>query len=316
VAQWLADLWVALIVFGWLAIVLPLDMPSPFLLVLPKPLSTIEFLDSISAWRMAEVQGFLGFPLPRPAAPFPAANGWGSATGLLFPLFLKVWLAEAAGRRRTLGIWILVASIAPIVYSFNRGLWLSIGLCLAYLAARRLLGGNLRVLLPILAGAAMVLALLNLTPLGDLATQKVTTAEDSNESRNELVHEAIAGAKESPFLGNGSPERVREDLPPIGTHGMIWYLVFAHGFIVTGLYLSWLGIEIVRSGPSRSAGSIWFHLALLVAGFQTFIYGMLPQVVLVGLLAGLARREAMRRRPATAERFGGVTPLIGRGGAP
>jgi hypothetical protein len=309
VAQWLANLWIALIVFGWLAIAFPLDTPSPLLLVLPKPVSSIEFLDSISAWRMAEVQGFLGFPLPRPAAPFPAANGWGSATGLLFPVFLKVWLAEATGRRRTVGVWILVASMVPIVYSFNRGLWLSIGLCLAYLAVRRLLLGRVRVLLAILAGVAVVVALLVFTPLGDLATQKVTTAEDSNDSRNELVHQAIAGGKESPLLGNGSPERIREDLPPIGTHGMIWYLVFVHGFVVTGLYLGWLGIEIVRSGTSRAAGSIWFHLALVVAGFQTFIYGMLPQVVLVGILAGLARREAKRRRTVPAEVVGGGTAL-------
>jgi O-antigen ligase len=316
ISQWLAALWIAMIAFGWLAILFPLDTKSPFLLVMPGPISNIEFLDSISAWRMAEVQGFLGFPLPRPAAPFPAANGWGSAAGLLFPLFLKHWLVEARGRRKTLGVWILVMATAPIIYSFNRGLWLSIGLCLVYLVIRHLLSGRWQALLVVAAGAAVIAAVVLLTPLGDLATEKVETAGDSNDSRNELVQGAIEGAKESPLLGHGAPERVREDLPPLGTHGMVWYLVFVHGFVVTALYLGWLGIEIVRSAPSRSPGSIWFHLVLVVAGLQTFVYGMLPQVVIIGIVAGLARREAMGRARhitagGTADRPASVPAMTG-----
>lgn len=298
IAQWLGALWIAMVVFGWIAIVFPLDTKSPFLSVLPGPVAGIPFLDSISAWRMAEVQGFLGYPLPRPAAPFPAANGWGSAMGLLFPVFVKVWLVEAAHRRRLLGLAILAVATVPIIYSFNRGLWLSIILSLGYLALRRLLQGHVRALIAIVAGGIVAVILLMVTPLGDLATEKVDTAGDSNDSRNELVDLAIDGAFESPLLGHGAPERIREDLPPAGTHGMIWFLLYVHGFVVAGLYLTWLAIEIVRSAPSRSPGSLWFHLALVVAGLQTFVYGMLPQVVLVGILAGLARREALVARRA------------------
>ncbi|MGI9577132.1 MAG: O-antigen ligase family protein [Microthrixaceae bacterium] len=291
IVRWMASLWIANIAFGWMAILFAWDLPSPFLIAL-GPAGNIEFIEFISAWRLAEVQGFLGFPLPRPSAPWPAANGWGSATGLLFPFFVSAWLVDARGRRRVVGVLVLAAAIYPIVMSFNRGLWASLAIVMAYLALRRTLAGRPgAVALVVVAGFAVALIYL-LTPIGDLADTKVDTADDSNDARGLLYQKAVEGAQESPLVGNGAPRRFSPDHPPAGTHGMLWYLLFVHGFVVAGLYVGWLAIELIRSAPSRSPGSLWFHTAILVAAFQTMIYGMLPQVVLVGITVGLARRAA------------------------
>lgn len=303
VVRWLASLWIAMVGLGLAAIFVSLDMPSPLLRVLPHAITNIDFFESISAWRLAEVQGFLGFPLPRPAAPFPAANGWGSAMGLLAPFFISSWIVDARGVRRQLGFLVAAVAVIPIIYSFNRGLWLSIAVCVGYVAVRQLLRGRVLALVMLAGFALALVAALTVSPLGDLANEKVETAGDSNDSRSEVYDEALAGAKESPLLGNGAPVVIREGLPPAGTHGMIWYLLFVHGFIATGLYLGWLGLEIFRSAPSRSPGSLWFHTSLIIAGLQTLFYGMLPQVVLVGIVAGLAQRAA--RQASTRETVGG-----------
>lgn len=289
VVRWLAALWITNVAFGWAAILISLDTASPFQLAL-GPVGRIEFIDFTSAWRLAEVQGFLGYPLPRPSAPWPAANGWGSACGLLFPFFLSAWLVDARGMRRLLGAAILAVSVYPIVMSFNRGLWASMALAVGYLAFRRAIAGRPAAVVMAAVGAVVVVLLYLFSPIGDLASTKVETAEDSNDSRSQVYDEAIKGARESPLLGNGAPRSFDPSLPPAGTHGMIWYLMFVHGFVVAALYVGWLGMEIIRSAPSRSPGSLWFHLCLVVAGFQTLIYGMLPQVVMVGVAAGLARR--------------------------
>ena len=47
--------------------------------------------------------GFLGYPLPRPAAPFNATNGWGAAVGILTPFFIRSWIVQPDRRRRRWG---------------------------------------------------------------------------------------------------------------------------------------------------------------------------------------------------------------------
>jgi hypothetical protein len=308
IVRWLAALWITMVVFGLIAVVYPLDMKSPMQMGL-GPIGNIEFFDSISAWRLAEVQGFLGFPLPRPSAPFPAANGWGSAMGLLFPIFVRAWIVEAKGGRRVLGQILAAVSIIPVIYSFNRGLWASMALSMLVLAFRQAISGRVKALLAVAAGGLVALLLISFTPLGGLAETKVDTAEDSNEARGTVYDEALSGAKESPLIGNGAPRKISDDLPPVGTHGMIWYLIFVHGFVTAILYCIWLASETLASAPSRSPGSLWFHLVLVVAAVQTLIYGMLPQVVIVGMVAGLARREAQSWRDRNKVEVPGLDSL-------
>ena len=80
-------------------------------------------------------------------------------------------------------------------------------------------------------------------------------------------------------------------MPPVGTHGLIWYLMFVHGFVGMALFLGWLGLEVLRSGRVRTADGWWSHLALVIGLVQVPFYGLLPQVVLLGIAAGLSHRE-------------------------
>jgi hypothetical protein len=68
--------------------------------------------------------------------------------------------------------------------------------------------------------------------------------------------------------------------------------MFSFGLVAAGLFLLWLVLEVVRSAPSRAPNSLWLHLTLVVGLLQLPMYGLLPEVVLLGVVAGLARREA------------------------
>ena len=85
----------------------------------------------------------------------------------------------------------------------------------------------------------------------------------------------------------------------MGTHGLIWYLMFIHGFLALGLFLVWLGTEVVLSGRLRTPLSWWVHLSLIATVVQMPYYGLMPHLVIVGVTVGLAHREARRSRQPT-----------------
>ena len=296
IVDWLAWLFIALVVFGYLGIAAPhFAMKSPFQLMLGSA-GNRGFSIEITSWRLAETQGFLGHPLPRPAAPFGGTNGWGAAMGILTPFFIRSWIVGVDAARRRRGYVIGALALYPIVISVNRGLWISLGVGLVYYAARKALRGRLGPVL-VLAGVALwlVLALL-FTPMGTLVSNRLNSSGTtrSNNTRADLYHLAFQGAKDSPLIGNGTPTREADapvGTPPVGTHGLIWYLMFVHGFVGLGLFMTWLIIEVIRSGRVRRSNTWWTHLSLLMALVEVPFYGLLPQVVIFGVAAGLAHRE-------------------------
>ena len=294
IVDWLAQLWIWLVVFGYLGVLLPeLSTTSPFQLLL-GPLGDVGFVDELTRWRFAETQGFLGYALPRPAAPFNATNGWGAAVGILTPFFLRSWIVQPDRARRQKGYLLGLAGAYPILVSVNRGLWISLAVALVYFAARKALRGRFGAMAVLVTTLVAVGALLVATPAGDLVGDRLDNSERSNESRSSLYGLAFDGATASPLVGNGAPERVEgadPSLPPVGTHGLLWYLLFVHGFVATALFVGWLGGEVWRSGRVRTADGWWTHLALLIGLVQVPFYGLLPQVVLLGIAAGLSHRE-------------------------
>jgi hypothetical protein len=297
VVDWLAVLWICLVVFGYLGVLMPeFVQKSPFQLAL-GPIGNVGFVDELARWRFAETQGFLGYPLPRPAAPFNATNGWGAAIGILTPFFIRSWIVQPDRRRRRRGYLLGLAGVYPIIMSVNRGLWISLGVALVYFACRKALRGRFGAFAVLLGTLAAVAVLLLATPAGQLVGDKLENSDRSNDSRSSLYSLAWEGALESPLVGNGAPQRVEgadPAMPPVGTHGMLWYLMFVHGFIGMALFLTWLGGEVLRSGRVRTADGWWTHLALVIGLVQVPFYGLLPQVVLFGIAAGLSHREDPR----------------------
>ena len=294
IVDWMAALWICLIVFGYLGVLLPnFVQKSPFQILL-GPIGNVGFVDEIARWRFAETQRFLGYPLPRPAAPFNATNGWGAAVGILTPFFIRSWIVQPDRRRRRWGYVIGAAAVYPILVSVNRGLWISLAVGMVYFAARKALRGQLGAFAVLVGAMVAVVVLLVATPAGQLVGDKLDKSEKSNESRSSLYSEAWEGAIDSPLVGNGAPQRVEgadPKMPPIGTHGMLWYLMFVHGFVGLALFLAWIGGEVWRSGRVRTPDGWWTHLALVIGLVQIPFYGLLPQVVLFGVAAGLSHRE-------------------------
>lgn len=63
--------------------------------------------------------------------------------------------------------------------------------------------------------------------------------------------------------------------PPLGTHGQMWAIMFAHGFLALALYLLFFVYGFVR-GPGRSVVGHWAKVSLLIGLLQLPIYGHLP----------------------------------------
>lgn len=309
IVDWLAALWITLVAFGYLATLLPdLATPSPLGIGL-GPLANIEFVARLTEWRFAETQQFMGYPVPRPAAPFGSSNAWGSAMGILTPYFVKSWLVGVSAARRRRGVLIAVVAVYPILVSVNRGLWLSLIVGAVYFSARRALRGRFSALALLMAGVVAVAALLVVTPAGGLVTDRLDKSERSNSARSSLYERAWEGALDSPLVGNGAPvyaPDLPEGTPPVGTHGLIWYLMFIHGFFALALFLTWLAVEVFRSGRLRTPLAWWVHLSLIATVVQMPYYGLMPHLVIVGATVGLAHREARR---AVAGGTGTASPV-------
>jgi O-antigen ligase len=291
VVDLLAALWIVLVAFGYLALLFPtVDVASPFARVLPGALSSNEFVGDLTVIRFAELQQFVGGAVPRPAAPMIATNGWGSTLALLTPFFVLSWLLAVDRRRRRVG-WLLAAiAIPPFAVSTNRGAWISLAVGLIYVAGRTALRGNVRPLGAIAACGVIAVAVVAVTPLDSVVQARLNGADASNQTRASLYELAWEKTQQSPFVGYGEPVANPPD-PPIGTHGLVWYAMVAHGIPGFVLLAVALVALLVGSFRARTARALWIHSVVLICIVQAPFYGLLPQIVLVGLAAGLCWRE-------------------------
>lgn len=296
IVDWLAALWICSIAFGYLAQVLPgLDTASPFSAAL-GPIGRVDFIARISDWHLADNQDFGDRAFSRPAAPWAAANSWGAAVGILTPFFVRSWLVDVDRRRRRIGLVLLAAGVVPVITSANRGLWIGLIVGLVYFATRKALRGRFGALAVLFGAIFVVGTLLVVTPAGSLVQDRLGGSGDSNEARSELYVDAWEGAVDSPLVGNGVPRETNyyENSPPVGTHGLLWYLMFIHGFVGLGLFLGWLAIEAFRSGQVRTPLGWWAHLSIVITVVEVPYYGLLPHVILLGLAVGISHREGLR----------------------
>lgn len=303
VVDWMALLWVALVAFGWIAQLLPtFTSKSPFSTLL-GPAGNIDFIARISDWKLADYQELVDRQVARPAAPFGAANSWGSAVGILTPFFIRSWMIGTSRARRRVGVLLLIAAAVPIITSVNRGLWISLSLAFVYFTARTALRG--RYVPTVVFGIAMVGVAIAFvaTPMGTVVQDRLTSAGESNESRGHIYDDAWNGALDSPLAGNGAPRPTDyyKGSPPVGTHGLIWYLMFCHGFVGLALFVGWMFTELIRSGSPPTRTAWWSHLTIVICLVQIPYYGLLPHVVLLGLAVGIAHRDTDRGRATLRE---------------
>ncbi|MGH3486420.1 MAG: O-antigen ligase family protein [Actinopolymorphaceae bacterium] len=292
---------------GLLGVVAPgFTFSSPMELLLPEGIASNEFVMSMIHPAAADVQSILGYEEARPIAPFSFANSWGANFALYLPFFVLAWLGRGAGWRRWVAPFVLLAGLVPAVYSLNRGLWLALGFGACYLAARLAAMGKFWALN--LIGATVVIGGLAfaLSPLGTMVQQRMD-APHSNDRRADLAVATVQAVVEgSPVLGFGSTRDVKGSffsiaggstpdcpacgVPPLGTQGQLWLVVFSQGIVGLALFLAFFARRYLAHHRDRSPLAIAGCCVLAFFGIELFVYDtfdapMVTVMITLGLLA-------------------------------
>jgi hypothetical protein len=307
---------------GLLGVLAPnLEFTSAVEALLPGGLRSNAFVRSLVHPASAAVQSILGSASPRPIAPFAFANSWGANLSMFLPFFLVGWLGRDAGWRRSLAPVVLVLAAVPIVLSLNRGLWLSLALGIVYFVVRLVLRGRMVALVGALIVVAVAGVVFLASPLGEMTANRLETPH-SNDRRGELLTATVTStAQGSPVLGFGStrdvqgsfasiaggatPECPACTVPPLGTQGQIWLVLFSQGFVGLFAFLAFFGGQFARHWRSRTTVEAIGVCLLLFFGLQLFVYDTLGMPMYTMMIAiGLMWRERTRLSPRT---WSGVT---------
>lgn len=291
--------WIVIVIGGLAAMVAPhLSFSTPTQKILGH-LGSNKLLLALIHPTLAQAQQLggiqsLGRAIARPAAPFAYTNWWGANFAFLVP-FVILAIRQARSRLwRVVLIGTLVISMAPFVYSINRGAWLSliVGGLYAWLriAVRRrgraALGGL--ALLAILAVAVFA------TPLGSVVKARLGH-EGSASLRLSLIQQSGQGALSSPVVGYGVPlpQPVSQySLPNVGTQGQLWLVLVSVGIPGTVFFLLWLLYVFWSSRSVNDPVSFAVHVAMLIGFIQLPFYGWMPtEMFMVMCAAALVWRD-------------------------
>ena len=287
--------WGYAVLGGFLALAFPdASFTSVAERLLPPGVVANPFVFELVHPELAQVHEFLGYPIPRPKAPFVYTNEWGAIMALLTPFVLATWRTVTRPSLRLLLGILLLASIVPIVVSVNRGLWLSLGLGLSYAAVRLAVRGRVRALQALVGFMVLSGIVILTTPLAGVVSDRLATPH-SNVTRGSLYVEAAENVLDSPLLGFGAPRPSERNpnSPPVGTHGQFWLVLYSHGIPGMVLFVGWLVYAFWQAQRRRSPLHLWMSVVLLIALVQLPYYGMLPVPIhLVMLATALSWREA------------------------
>ena len=334
--QLLAFLFVVTTAGGYLGLLAPtLEFRSAVEYLLPAGVRANALVKSMVHPQAAEIQAVLGTPAPRPQAPFPFANTWGSVMALSLPFFLVAWVKQGRRWQQVSAPVVLLLASVPIVYSLNRGLWLclaagALGLVVIQLFRRRVAPLLVTVAVLVALGGAFVVS-----PLGNVYQERLAH-QHSNERRSELLTQTVKSTVEgSPFVGFGSTRDVQGNflsiaggstpsckacgVPALGTQGQLWLVIFSQGLVGLALFLLFFGICAARCWRCRSSTETVCTFILLFYAIQLSVYDTLNLPFFVIMLTiGVTLREQRSRPDATAPytataalvRLRDVAPLV------
>jgi polysaccharide biosynthesis protein PslJ len=315
----LAFYWVIVVIGGWAGVLFPtFAFASPMQHLLPGSLLHTTYIYEHVHLQFAEIQHFLGFPVGRPETFFAYTNAWGSAFAMLTPFAIcAVMQARSAAWRLVLRI-ALAASIVPVVFSLNRGLWLSLGVGIVYAIVRFGMRGEFRAAGKVVAALLVVGAVLLASPLGDLAQGRFQH-KTGDTGRLQRDQEAQQRLLQSPLIGFGAPLPSSDPTQSaVGTESEIFLLVFSHGIPGLALWMLWFFYTLFRSARWRTPWAFWAHVTLLVALMQVPYYDITERLPIMLVAAAIVYREMMRapapepepacEQPAAMPRRQGLVP--------
>jgi O-antigen ligase len=190
----------------------------------------------------------------------------------------------------------------PAFATLNRGMFLALGLVLAYASVRLAMRGRLLPLSMVLGGASVGLAVA--VSVGVLARlQERLHYSRTNTGRQTIYREAFDGAVNSPIFGHGAPQPSTTVDISVGTQGQVWNVMFSYGFVALAFFLGWFGLVVLQSWRPRDQAELWVHATLFVA-FVTFFYygydGIQLTVAMCAAALALRARRGDFSDPGTA----------------
>ncbi|MGI8523662.1 MAG: hypothetical protein ACR2K3_10200 [Nocardioides sp.] len=294
--------------FGLLAVLAPsLQFKSLMEYVVPHGLASKNFVRTLIHPSLSSSSDFLGYVQPRPTAPFPYSNAWGNNLALYLPFFVLAWFGRDAGWRRKVGPLVLVASIVPITFSLNRGLWISLALAAVYAALRLAVNGRGRALQVLVAAVVIGGIVFVSSPLYDTLVLRVETPHSNDRRASTAQTVVTTAAKGSPVVGYGTTRTMQGSFsslaggetsschqcaaPPLGTQGFMWRLILTTGFGGTILCLTFFALQFLRRARGPSPIDVTTCTVLLITVLCFFVYDSLGSALFTSLIAiGLMAR--------------------------
>jgi hypothetical protein len=315
---------VGMIGLGFLAMAFPNgSFRTPYALVMPGWLGG-EGPGTTAV--LAQVQDLVSGSGARPAAPFAFTNTWGAVLSLTLVWLVVGWIVVGRPRRRLAGLAIVGASVIPIVYSLNRGVWLAVVVAGVYVAVRFAIRGRVAALAGLVAIAAVLGGLMLTTPLGTVITERVGNPH-SDQVRGWLSERAWEAATASPVLGYGSTRDTEgsqqsiavgqaPDCPQcgnrvVGSTGHLWLLLISQGIVGAALYVGYFARSWWAYRRDHSAIGIAGTLTIVMSLYYLLFYTALNVVLLIVMLsiALLWRNDDARNTQAAVARVGsGAVP--------
>jgi hypothetical protein len=310
--------WVWIVFGGYLGVLMPHgSLSTPMERLMPGALLDNELVREWVHPRFAELQQPWGSPqaFARPSAPFPYTNGWGNNFALLMP-FVVAMTGMARGWRRLLLVLALAASAVPAVATLNRGMFVALGVGLAYTMVRLALRGRVAPLLSLLG--AVLVGGIGVVEAGVVDRIMLrTTYSSTNFGRATVYRETFDRTLSSPLLGWGGPRPSRTLDISVGTQGHLWNVMFSHGFLALALFVTTL---LWLTWRTRTCTGFGFaaHVTLVMVAVAITFYGFDGPQMLIALTAGALgtrqvqlralRRVAGSSDDATTDRAPGATP--------
>ncbi|MBC9733458.1 hypothetical protein [Nocardioides marmotae] len=294
--------------------------------LLPAGLRNNAFVASLVHPQVANVQDVLGRPEPRPKAPFAFTNTWGSCLSLAL-VFL---LALDRRRRRWLRLavpLVLVVAAWPVAYSLNRGLWGSLAIGLVVLVVLRARRGDPKAATALVLATVVGIVALVASPLADVYGDRFENQHSNNRRSQLLITTTTSVSQASPIAGLGStrdvqgsfasisgaatPECPACGVPPLGTQGQLWLVLFSQGWIGLGLFLAFLVAALARARRCRTTTEVTCAFVVLFLLIQLPVYDTLGMPLFLVMIAiGLLTREQAAAGDQRHRRI--ATPDLGR----
>ncbi|HEY0485250.1 MAG TPA: hypothetical protein VGD72_03240 [Mycobacteriales bacterium] len=286
---------------------------TPLSHVLPRALLDNAFVGRNTTVKFAQVHEVLG-GISRPAAPYLYTNTWGYCYSLLLPWFAVGWIVRASPPRRLFALAVVAVSLYPVVYSLNRGLWIGLGLSVAYLGARFAVRGRLTLVALVSVVVLVLAAVFALSPLRTVVGYRLHNPH-SNETRSYQNGVAFRAALRSPVLGYGGTRQTvgndrsialgaTDNCPQcgnrdVGSTGQLWNLLLQNGFVGAFCYIAFFLAVAWRYRRDFTAIGMAGGLTVLLPLFYMLVYPAIGMPLTVSLVAvGLLWRNDLARRAA------------------